>query len=85
MSVHQEDSAIVVRVIDNGCGFAVSTVPANNGRGLRNLKHRVASLSAQLSIESQLGVGTTVSVLLPVAVSSAESASEVMDHDGARQ
>jgi signal transduction histidine kinase len=68
MSAHQEDSWIVVRVVDNGCGFAVGAVPASNGRGLRNLKHRAAGLNAQLFIESRPGTGTTVSLLLPVAM-----------------
>jgi len=57
---------IEVCVTDNGCGFDSATTPT--GRGLRHLPQRAASLNGSLIVESQPGSGTTIRLLLPIAI-----------------
>jgi signal transduction histidine kinase len=57
---------IEVCIADNGCGFDMATTPT--GRGLRHLAQRAASLSGSIIIESRPGSGTTVRLLLPIAL-----------------
>jgi signal transduction histidine kinase len=58
---------IEVCITDNGCGFDTATAPT--GRGLRHLPQRAASLNGSIIIESRPGSGTTVRLLLPIAIS----------------
>jgi signal transduction histidine kinase len=57
---------IEVCVTDNGCGFDTATTPT--GRGLRHLPQRAASLNGSVIIESRSGNGTSVRLLLPIAI-----------------
>lgn len=56
---HDEGTTSLV-VSDTGCGFDPARVAL--GHGLRNLEERAASIGAGLLIDSQPGIGTTVSV-----------------------
>ena len=66
VSAHCSGTLIEVRIADNGCGFDTAGTPT--GRGLRHLPQRAASLNGSVIIESQPGRGTTVRLLLPVAI-----------------
>ena len=57
---------IEVCITDNGCGFDTATT--STGRGLRHLAQRAASLNGSVVIESRPGGGTTVRLLLPIAI-----------------
>jgi signal transduction histidine kinase len=61
---------IEVCITDNGCGFETATTPT--GRGLRHLAQRAASLDGSIVIESRPGKGTTVRLLLPIAIRTPE-------------
>ncbi len=74
------DKVVVVDVADTGTGMSVETVrrlftpffttkPQGVGTGLGlSISHRiVSSLGGEVKIDSELGRGTTVSVILPVA------------------
>jgi signal transduction histidine kinase len=65
-----EDHALVVDVIDAGNGFDVEDVlrtAAASGRlGVLGMRERVAGLGGTLRIESETGVGTRVSLRLPL-------------------
>jgi signal transduction histidine kinase len=61
---------IEVCITDNGCGFETTT--ASTGRGLRHLAQRAASLNGSVVIESRPGTGTTVRLLLPIAIAVSE-------------
>ena len=53
----------------NGRGFDIAAT--SGGRGLRHLSRRAASLHGSIVIDSQLGIGTTVRLLLPMATQAA--------------
>lgn len=63
------DTEVTLDVVDNGIGFDISapvpvtSVPAGGGGfGLRSMRSRAADLGGELSVESQPGRGTAVSV-----------------------
>jgi len=66
ISAHCSGLFIEVCITDNGCGFDTAMAPT--GRGLRHLAQRAASLNGSVVIESQPGTGTTVRLLLPIAI-----------------
>lgn len=57
------DSAIVVKIIDNGKGFDVSA--ARKGVGTENTRKRFEILNADMQIASSTGSGTTVTITIP--------------------
>ena len=69
ISAHCAGAYVEVCIADNGRGFDVATI--STGRGLRHLAQRAASLHGSVLIESQPGRGTTVKLLLPVAIPAA--------------
>lgn len=54
---------LVLRVQDNGIGFNVNE--AGEGDGLMNMQRRAFRMNGQLSIQSQLGKGTVVTLMFP--------------------
>jgi signal transduction histidine kinase len=66
ISAHRSGQFIEVCVADNGSGFDTATM--STGRGLRHLAQRAASLNGSIVIESRPGTGTTVRLLLPIAI-----------------
>ncbi len=60
-----EPSALLIGIHDDGCGFDPATRPP--GTGLGNLRRRLQDIGGTFTLESRLGVGTTVSLRLPVA------------------
>jgi signal transduction histidine kinase len=71
ISAHCSAPFIEVRVTDNGCGFDAASTPT--GRGLRHLPQRAASLNGSVIIESRPGSGTTVRLLLPIAIRASDA------------
>jgi signal transduction histidine kinase len=66
ISARSSGAYIEVCIADNGRGFDVGTT--STGRGLRHLAQRAASLHGSVLIDSRPGQGTTVRLLLPVAI-----------------
>jgi signal transduction histidine kinase len=66
ISAHCAGPYIEVCIADNGRGFDIGT--SSTGRGLRHLAQRAASLHGSVLIDSRPGSGTTVRLLLPVAM-----------------
>jgi signal transduction histidine kinase len=56
-----------ISITDNGSGFEASG--RSSGHGLLNLRNRLERLHGQCELESSPGVGTTVSLQLPLPVS----------------
>jgi signal transduction histidine kinase len=70
MSLSLANTHLILRIADNGSGFVVPSHPnylAQEGHfGLLGMKERAQLHSGSLQIESQTGLGTTVSVRLPL-------------------
>ncbi|MFD1016921.1 tetratricopeptide repeat-containing sensor histidine kinase [Winogradskyella rapida] len=58
----QTDTHIVIELIDDGVGFSNTTKP--KGIGLKNMKDRAGKIKAELKIESQRNMGTTLSIFI---------------------
>jgi signal transduction histidine kinase len=57
-------NGIVLRIRDDGQGF--DPVRINGGNGLKNMKHRAASIRGNLQIESVPGAGTSIILKAPI-------------------
>lgn len=56
----KNDNDIVLKITDNGKGFCITT--KNNTLGLVGITERAASIKSNLTIESAIGAGTTITV-----------------------
>ncbi|WIF94844.1 sensor histidine kinase [Caminicella sporogenes] len=61
---------IYIKIIDNGIGFDVNdkvdSINNQNGFGLYSIKERVDLLRGKIEIDSKLGRGTKISVIIPI-------------------
>lgn len=64
------DNKFVLKVEDNGIGFDVekkrTQTTASSGIGLKSMTSRASLIGAQISVQSQLGKGTSIKVELPL-------------------
>lgn len=56
-----EDNTISIQAADNGKGFEIQSI-SKNGIGLNNMKKRGLLINADINIESQINVGTKLSI-----------------------
>uniref|UniRef100_UPI001180C6C9 sensor histidine kinase n=1 Tax=Nitrospira cf. moscoviensis SBR1015 TaxID=96242 RepID=UPI001180C6C9 len=68
ITLGRELGRIVLRVWDNGRGFAVRAVGKKNRFGLRGVQERAELLGGSVTINSTSRVGTTVTVEVPVEI-----------------
>ncbi|MBI3414309.1 MAG: ATP-binding protein [Verrucomicrobia bacterium] len=69
-----DDTRLIFTIVDNGCGFDTGAVPDAledsspklGGHGLRNMRHRLATIHGELQIESTPGQGTKTTLRIPV-------------------
>jgi two-component system sensor histidine kinase UhpB len=66
-----EGARLVVRIEDDGCGFAAQELPAGHF-GLSGMRDRASELGGVLEIDSQPGAGTRVRAEFPLCVAAAE-------------
>ena len=59
---------VTLSITDDGCGFDPVLIEDNGGMGLTNIRERAAKLQGRCEIESTPGLGTTVRVVVPLAV-----------------
>ncbi|MCB8921121.1 MAG: GAF domain-containing protein [Ardenticatenaceae bacterium] len=64
VSLEQDTHAIRLMVQDNGCGFDKSNQDDSGGLGLVSMQERVALLQGELSIETAVNRGTSITVKL---------------------
>ncbi|MBS1683053.1 MAG: tetratricopeptide repeat protein [Bacteroidetes bacterium] len=60
----KDENNLVMTITDNGKGFDLSS--PSSGNGLRNMKERSAEINSALSIESAVGVGTSLKLQIPL-------------------
>ena len=63
----QMGGIIYLSVSDNGCGFDLKPAKRKAGFGLLGMRERAESVRGRLQIESVPGVGTTVTLCVPVS------------------
>lgn len=67
LKVEHIDGRLTIRISDNGCGFNPSVTGDDLSRrsfGLVGISERTRLLRGRLSIESQVGKGTTISIII---------------------
>ncbi|MBP1962150.1 PAS domain-containing sensor histidine kinase [Paenibacillus aceris] len=64
VSVHEIEAYLVVRVADRGKGFTRNSMA--KGVGLFSMEERAKSTGGQITIDSQVGEGTTVTLTMPI-------------------
>ena len=71
ISTQEDESNYIIKVSDTGCGFDPS-VPKNDGKihvGIENVRQRLFNMcGGSLTIESEVGVGTLVTIMIPKGV-----------------
>lgn len=60
----KENNFINIHIADNGKGFDI--VNSTKGNGLRNMKERAENINAKLEIISDMNLGTTIALTLPI-------------------
>ncbi|MFT3744548.1 MAG: two-component regulator propeller domain-containing protein [Pyrinomonadaceae bacterium] len=67
VKIKRIENSVLVEITDNGKGFDLQSLPTEKRNfGLTGLRERAQLLGGELVIESQIGVGTKVSVTFPV-------------------
>lgn len=64
----RSEMEITLMAEDNGCGFDLNDAKINSKGGLHSIKSRVENLNCSLFIDSMIGRGTIVSVVVPLTV-----------------
>ncbi len=65
ISVQLKNDTLILLFSDNGKG--IQQIETKGGNGFRNMRNRVAELQGEITIESEIGSGTHITILLPVA------------------
>jgi signal transduction histidine kinase len=60
------DGHLLLRVVDNGCGFDLEQARPYNGNGLRGMTTRASSVGGTAEVRSAPGEGTEVKVRVPL-------------------
>ena len=66
VEIFWENSNVILNIRDNGLGFELETISENRGLGLNGIAERAKILRGTYSIASEIGNGTTISLIVPV-------------------
>ena len=69
ITVHKHPSHVAVQIRDDGQGFDMANI-GRSSHGLLGMRQRVEAAGGRLTVTSQLGKGTLVSAILPLAATS---------------
>ena len=61
----EQDKMLLLEIQDNGIGL-IDTEKTFSGNGLQNMKNRTEKINGTFKIKSEVGVGTTISCLVPL-------------------
>ena len=61
----EQDKMLLLEIQDNGIGM-IDTEKTFSGNGLQNMKNRTEKINGAFKIKSEVGVGTTISCLVPL-------------------
>ena len=70
MMVMCDSEGLTMEISDNGCGFNMNEV-SRESFGLKSMTHRARMIDATLSVHSEEGKGTRVTLILPTLAKSA--------------
>lgn len=62
----EENGWVDLEVTDNGCGITLSDMQKQDSFGIRGMRERCQQLSGDCYVSGQPGIGTTVSIHIPV-------------------
>lgn len=62
VTVQKTDNSVSIQILDNGVGFDLQTVA--KGNGLLNMQKRIESIGGIFKLHSEIGKGTSVSILI---------------------
>jgi signal transduction histidine kinase len=71
VSVHNYPTYVTVQIQDDGEGFEPNSMRPNS-HGLAGMRHRVEAAGGRLTVSSELGKGTAISAVIPLAPLSAD-------------
>ena len=58
------ETQLLIRITDDGIGF--KNEKRGSGNGLKNMKQRIQALGGHILIDSELGNGTKIGIVLPL-------------------
>ena len=79
VSLYAQGDQFCVDVADSGHGFDVSTIQPSSSYGIQSMSQRVEALGGQVSVISELGEGTQVSLHFPLSLPSPSCEAENSD------
>ncbi|GFD73553.1 two-component sensor histidine kinase [Tenacibaculum sp. KUL113] len=66
IDLKEEKNQLTVLVKDDGVGFSTSSSSFSDGIGLNQVEARVHMMDGKLTIKSQINVGTTIQIIVPI-------------------
>ncbi len=64
LTLRQNETDLVMTIVDDGCGFDVGKGIEADQLGLQGMRERARMIGAQLEVESSLGAGTTIKLII---------------------
>jgi len=74
------ETAISLRVSDDGCGFDSDAHSASDHYGLTSMRERAEDMGGRLTIKTAMGQGTRVEALVPLRLARGKAHAEVTAH-----
>jgi signal transduction histidine kinase len=59
------ESSLTLELVDNGCGIAAGKLKAENHYGLKFMRERAELMNGSISIQSEVGAGTNITISVP--------------------